>query len=951
MMNKYLNIIHFKVKALLILLTLLCLTTNTFGQFDRDWKVYLIPFSHTDVGYTATVPVVIELQKNYLDSVVAFIKKSRANSDGEKFKWTIEVSWIVDSYLKSRSSDAVDTLIKFLKTGDIELGGMYLGLQTDLCSPEELVRSLYYSKLLAANNGFSVNTVLIDDTPGFTWSLAQLLNKAVIPYFATALNSFLCNFFTTTNIPYLFYWKSQQGKRTLVWRNIDKNWAYLEGGITQQVFADYSQMKPKITQLLQKLQGEGYPYDAVFINCSTGDNGAPNYKIVENAIQWNKENSQAKIKISTAAGFFKYVENKYYAQIPEYYGDAPNWWTWLFAPSATAGYSVSRKTQALLPAAEIFGSIADLNILCNYNVKDYSDAYQNNLMFEDHNLGTVNSVGDAGFWTDKMGWINSAYETAKTKSAQAAKLISDNIKTNGYTQLIIHNSLAWKRNETVIFPTAELKTIGVNNFKLIDNETKTEILPQFLADTQYSFYAENVPSVGYKTYSIIPLSAPVPTIASPNTLHLENGFYSIDLNSSSGDVKSLYDKNAKKELTKQDGVFNRYLMNSTLFPSGMQIVSSDSGIFLQRIKLRGLASGSKFYETEILLYNSEKRIDFNNKYDRLATTATESIDFKFGFNLSAPKLRYEIPFGSVRIYEDELSGFRAGHYAAQKWINVNSATDNVDVVLGLSNGNILAQPSGSFDGVLRMMVSYNSPSTNYRAGIGVLDMNFSLTSRQGSYDDPEAGKFSHKFTTPLVASYSNAGQVGILPGSRYSFMSSDNEKISVSTIKKSESGRGYIIRLFNPSNVEVSTNLNFANPIQYSYETSLIEEDVRILPYNYDKINLTFTPYEVKTIRVKFNSFENVNESLSPDNYSLNQNYPNPFNPSTKISFSIPQRMNVAVKVYNVLGQMIAELTNKEYSSGKHELMFNASKFASGLYFYSLEAGGYFQIKKMLQIK
>lgn len=94
------------------------------------------------------------------------------------------------------------------------------------------------------------------------------------------------------------------------------------------------------------------------------------------------------------------------------------------------------------------------------------------------------------------------------------------------------------------------------------------------------------------------------------------------------------------------------------------------------------------------------------------------------------------------------------------------------------------------------------------------------------------------------------------------------------------------------------------------------------------------------------------NESELPVDFILKQNYPNPFNPSTRISFTIPRREKVSIRVYNMLGEMITELTNKVYEAGSHEVSFNsASRFSSGVYFYRMEAGNFVQTNKMILIK
>ena len=88
-----------------------------------------------------------------------------------------------------------------------------------------------------------------------------------------------------------------------------------------------------------------------------------------------------------------------------------------------------------------------------------------------------------------------------------------------------------------------------------------------------------------------------------------------------------------------------------------------------------------------------------------------------------------------------------------------------------------------------------------------------------------------------------------------------------------------------------------------------------------------------------------------PTEYSLNQNYPNPFNPSTEISFSIPKRSFVSLKVYDITGREIENLVNKELDAGTYSVDFNGVSLASGVYFYQISANGFIQTRKMLLAK
>lgn len=85
--------------------------------------------------------------------------------------------------------------------------------------------------------------------------------------------------------------------------------------------------------------------------------------------------------------------------------------------------------------------------------------------------------------------------------------------------------------------------------------------------------------------------------------------------------------------------------------------------------------------------------------------------------------------------------------------------------------------------------------------------------------------------------------------------------------------------------------------------------------------------------------------------YTLSQNYPNPFNPTTTISFSLPSRSFVSLKVFDGLGREVAMLLSEELAAGNYTQQWNASGFSNGVYYYRLQAGTYFQTKKLVLLK
>lgn len=95
----------------------------------------------------------------------------------------------------------------------------------------------------------------------------------------------------------------------------------------------------------------------------------------------------------------------------------------------------------------------------------------------------------------------------------------------------------------------------------------------------------------------------------------------------------------------------------------------------------------------------------------------------------------------------------------------------------------------------------------------------------------------------------------------------------------------------------------------------------------------------------------NVEIDPLPNQFELLQNYPNPFNPNTKITFSVPEKSNIILKVFNTLGEEVAELVNENLEAGIHTQNFNASELPSGIYLYTLQTGDQLISKKMTLIK
>ena len=105
-------------------------------------------------------------------------------------------------------------------------------------------------------------------------------------------------------------------------------------------------------------------------------------------------------------------------------------------------------------------------------------------------------------------------------------------------------------------------------------------------------------------------------------------------------------------------------------------------------------------------------------------------------------------------------------------------------------------------------------------------------------------------------------------------------------------------------------------------------------------------------IYIDFDEVTAAGQTITPpQQFSLAQNYPNPFNPSTTIKFELPHSSWVSLTVYDVLGREVSVLMNERREVGVHEVRFDGSNLASGVYFYRIQAGSFIQSKKLLLLR
>jgi len=164
-----------------------------------------------------------------------------------------------------------------------------------------------------------------------------------------------------------------------------------------------------------------------------------------------------------------------------------------------------------------------------------------------------------------------------------------------------------------------------------------------------------------------------------------------------------------------------------------------------------------------------------------------------------------------------------------------------------------------------------------------------------------------------------------------------------------------------PAIAASSTNNSYVYPMIAEVETEGTNATVHFT-YLWDKIPGSFVvgqntksvdnTYIYNSVDFTLTNPVSVGGSeLIISDFRLEQNYPNPFNPSTTIKYTVAERSNVAIKVFDMLGREVASLVNTVKDAGSYEVNFNAQNLASGMYVYSITAGNFNSSKKMMLLK
>ncbi len=684
-----------------------------------------------------------------------------------------------------------------------------------------------------------------------------------------------------------FWWEGPDGSRILMW--VSRH--YIQAGSLFGLPPQISAGRDSLPIFLQAYDRPDYKSDGVIVYGTQVENTDLFPQQASLAGDWDKVYAFPKLRFSGFSEAMQYISGQLGDSIPVIRADGgPYWEDGLITDAHTTSLARSNEQRAL--AAEKFSTISSL---VNPVIRPDSEAmkllWDNLRMFDEHT------------WTADRSWDDPEHAESIRQSAvkqsratngkllleqlldRAMASIADYISRPSQT-LVLFNPLSWKRTNLV--------EVDINKgTKLVDLATKETVSYQEIYTgngfRHVRFLAQNVPAVGYKCYALEPdETAPAAPAQSASTI-LENAYYRVTLDPETGAVRSILDKELNRELVDASSPyrFNQYvyvtgadkprntaleykptLPKPELEPHGAgggRLVSVIKTAFGTVAKMESSAVNTPRVETEVVLFDGEKKIEFINRVNKTKVYTKEAVYFAFPFAMDHPEFRYEIQNGYVNPSRDIMKGGNLEWFSVQHWVaadqdNVSAAMVPVDAHL-VTFGDIVrgAWPKefGNRKGTIFSYLMSNYWETNWHAGQGG-DYTFRYAVTSGR--NLSAGTLSRlgwEEMSPIEVNEIKSQDKALNPprpldSAESSFLQVDQPNVVLVTWKRAEDDQGTVLRFVEvngqPSTVRVETPiLNLQN----AWICNAMEKNQQPLNVSPHHLEFSIKPFEIVTIRVQ----------------------------------------------------------------------------------------------------
>lgn len=891
----------------------------------KHWEVCLIPISHHDLGYTNPIELVMRKYRSTYRDVIKFCEETEGYPEEAKFRYSVEQAWSLQDFLESSDGATRDKMGRYIRDGRIEVQALFGQLLTHISSPEELIRLLYPSYRISRQYGGRIEVGSITDMPGLSWGLPTVLSGAGIRYFFGGMPVYFewspevyqsvvkHTFWDEKEVlrahgrPDAFYWKGPDGSKVLV---------YYQGDYGCWSPKSYDQVMNELPVKLDEMDGRGNPFSVMrFAGYECTDNTGTDRIVSDLVREWNSRWVYPKLYVSTNAMFFQKLETQC-KDVRTFRGDLPDTDYPVGALSAAKETALNRVTHDTISTAEKLATMAYMLLQGRYPSQEIRDAYDAMMLYDEHCWGMYNAGGDEQEWAYKEKSL-FAYRAAgmtekilsgpvdmydKGSFAGNAKDIAGAIRfSEKGTHVVVFNPLSFERSDIATVA----RWSHEEPFDVIDTGTGERVAHQVVSldnarapvahgsarfalgqiepaeGRNLVFLAESVPSMGYRTYRIVPgerAAAPATSLVLSDR-GIENRFFRVALSRVTGTVESIYDKELGIELVDRNAghqvnqLITRWIKDGRLeSPTAAVVRRGQDGPVMGSLLITTSGAGCPEVTQEIILYDKVKRIDISDRVLK-DMTPTQEVYFAFPFRMDNPEFQFEGPLSVIRPLQDQFPGSNSNYYSVQDWADVSDGRTGISlcpvdahlVEFGGLNSSEISQAhhavkpvtfGGPFVKELTKGHMYSFVmNSNYRTNmppvqLGDVLFRYSICSHRGGWIEGQAKRFGWSVRNPLFPVAVGETVRGGLPES-LSVCQVDKPNVVVMTLKRAEDSEGIVVRLNETEGRDTVVNVTLPGmKIAKAYETNVVEENVRLLDAKGESIRIDIKGFGIETIRV-----------------------------------------------------------------------------------------------------
>lgn len=729
-------------------------------------------------------------------------------------------------------------------------GGMWLEADCNVTSGESLVRQILFGKTFFKNEfGIENKIVWLPDVFGYNAAMPQIMKKCGIEYFMTTK----INWNRFNKMPYdTFMWEGLDGSRILT------HFITTQEADQKRFFTTYNGMlNPSSVIGAWRRYGHKAENNDVLISYGYGDGGGgPTEEMIENIRRMEKG----------LPGCPKTVQGKaldYFNRLREQFSKAqemPKWVGELYLEYHRGTYTsmgrnkkANRKCEWMLHDIETLYSLLMLREI-EYPKDQINSMWENVLLNQFHDILPGSSIKQVYDVTLKE------YDALLEKGSQlidhALEIISKHVKCETDSVIAV-NTLGGTRNDTIEF-------VSDTNVMALKDRFLDKVYPvQKTADKQYIAYVEGVPSKGYKAFETV---AAREVREQPEMVvtekRLENKFFQIVL-SDQGNIQSIYDKINNRDVLKQNQCGNVFQVfedrprsdenwNIEIYypQKEYEIDDLQSVDVIEKGPVRGgIRLKRKFFDStitqDIFIYADMARIDFDTEIDWKEKQLL--LKTSFPINVHAERATYDIQFGNVERTAHTNTSWDVARYevCAHKWADYSQYDYGVSLINDCKYGHDIR------DGNMRLTLLKSGIYPNPDADKEVHRIKYSLVPHAGTWREANIPAEGYRLNVPMYAIKSIGAKASCIPAALSMFEIDPSDHVIMETVKKCESSDDYIIRLYECFNANAKCTLTSFRSFSYAYECNLMEENIREVPTQANRLTFDIAPYEIKTFKVK----------------------------------------------------------------------------------------------------